>query len=77
LRVTGSRSLMIWWLRSVCCWTASIATVRRCRSYRSSSRSSATGSPEAIAHPRLPQNVACGFPALRSSAVGSQHCERL
>src|SRR5580692_4844971 len=31
-----------------------------------------TGSPEAIARPRLPQNVACGFPAPRSSAVGSQ-----
>ena len=31
-----------------------------------------TGSPEAVARPRLPQNVACGFPAPRSSAVGSQ-----
>src|SRR6202790_5665575 len=30
------------------------------------------GSPEAVARPRLPQNVACGFPAPRSSAVGSQ-----
>src|SRR6266849_2046856 len=34
--------------------------------------SSPTGSPEAVARPRLPQNVACGFPAPRSSAVGSQ-----
>src|SRR5258708_7253769 len=33
-----------------------------------------TGSPEAVARPRLPQNVACGFPAPRSSAVGSQLC---
>src|SRR5215468_7321291 len=32
-----------------------------------------TGSPEAVTHLRLPQNVACGFAALRSSAVGSQH----
>ena len=31
-----------------------------------------TGSPGAVARPRLPQNVACGFPAPRSSAVGSQ-----
>jgi hypothetical protein len=31
-----------------------------------------TGSPEAVARPRFPQNVACGFPAPRSSAVGSQ-----
>ena len=28
----------------------------------------ATGSPEAVARLRLPQNVACGFPALRSSS---------
>src|SRR5713226_10171783 len=34
--------------------------------------SSPTGSPKAVARPRLPQNVACGFPAPRSSAVGSQ-----
>ena len=33
-----------------------------------------TGSPEAVACLRFPQNVACGFTALRSSAVGSQHC---
>ena len=32
-----------------------------------------TGSPEAVTRPRLPQNVACGFTALRSSGVGSQH----
>ena len=31
-----------------------------------------TGSPEAVARPRLPHNVACGFPAPRCSAVGSQ-----
>jgi hypothetical protein len=37
----------------------------------------ATGSPEAVARPRLPQNVACGFPALRSSKIGSQHCDSL
>jgi len=36
-----------------------------------------TGSPEAVAHLRFPQNVACGFTAPRSSAVDSQHCERL
>src|SRR5258708_30469243 len=36
-----------------------------------------TGSPEAVARPRFPQNVACGFTAPRSSAVGSQHCKRL
>ena len=36
-----------------------------------------TGSPEAVAHPRLPQNVACGFTALRSSAVDLQHCKSL
>jgi hypothetical protein len=33
-----------------------------------------TGSREAVARLPLPQNVACGFTALRSSAVGSQHC---
>ena len=32
-----------------------------------------TGSPGAVAHPRFPQNVACGFPAPRSSTGGSQH----
>ena len=32
LRISGSRSLMICWLRWVCCCTASTATVRRCRS---------------------------------------------
>jgi hypothetical protein len=36
-----------------------------------------TGSPEAIARLRFPQNVACGFPAPRSSTVGSQHREAL
>src|SRR6516162_149460 len=32
-----------------------------------------TGWAEAVACLRLPQNVACRFPALRSSGVGSQH----
>src|SRR5262245_30442377 len=32
-----------------------------------------TGSPTAVTHRRLPQNVACGFPALRSSDDDSQH----
>src|SRR5215831_18241427 len=32
-----------------------------------------TGSSEAVARLRLPQNVACGFTALRSSIGGSQH----
>jgi len=36
-----------------------------------------TGSPEAVARPRFPQNVACRFPALRSSEDGSQHGESL
>ena len=36
-----------------------------------------TGSPEAVARLRFPQNVACGFPALRSSAGVSQHCKSL
>src|ERR1019366_10506713 len=36
-----------------------------------------TGSSEAVPRPRLPQNVACGVTALRSSAVDSQHRERL
>ena len=36
-----------------------------------------TGSPEAVARPRFPQNVACRFPALRSSEDDSQHCESL
>jgi hypothetical protein len=36
-----------------------------------------TGSPGTVARPRFPQNVACRFPAPRSSAVGSQHCECL
>ena len=33
-----------------------------------------TGSLEAVARLQFPQNVACGFPALRSSAGVSQHC---
>jgi hypothetical protein len=36
-----------------------------------------TGSPEAVTRLRLPWNVACGFPALRSSEVGSQHSDSL
>ena len=32
-----------------------------------------TGSPEAVTRLRLPQNVACGFTALRSSTADSQH----
>ena len=36
-----------------------------------------TRSPEAVTHLRLPQNVACGFPALRSSKVASQHSDKL
>src|SRR5215831_13127983 len=32
-----------------------------------------TGSPTAVTHRRLPQNVACGFPALRSSDDDLQH----
>src|SRR5580704_16725819 len=36
-----------------------------------------TGSPEAVARLRFPQNVACRFTAPRSSAVGSQHYKRL
>src|SRR5215472_10129715 len=36
-----------------------------------------TGWPEAVTRLRLPRNVACGFPALRSSEVGSQHSDSL
>src|SRR6185295_10128367 len=36
-----------------------------------------TRSPERVTHLRLPQNVACGFPALRSSKVASQHSDKL
>ena len=36
-----------------------------------------TGSPETVTHLRLPQNVACGFLALRSSERASQHSECL
>src|SRR3954452_8283801 len=36
-----------------------------------------TGWAEAVTCLRLPQNVACRFPALRSSGVGSQHYESL
>jgi len=39
--------------------------------------SPSTGWPEVVAHLRLPQNVACGFPALRSSKVASQRGESL
>jgi hypothetical protein len=38
---------------------------------------SPTGSSGVVTHPRLPQNVACRFAALRSSGVGSQYCECL
>ena len=36
-----------------------------------------TGSPEAVARLRFPQNVACRFTAPRSSAGDSQHCKSL
>jgi hypothetical protein len=39
--------------------------------------SAPTGSPEAVARLQFPQNVACGFTALRSSAGGSQHWKSL
>ena len=38
---------------------------------------SPTGSPEAVTHLRLPQNVASGFPARRSSECDAQHSQRL
>jgi hypothetical protein len=38
---------------------------------------SPTGSPEAVTHLRLPQNVASGFPARRSSERDAQHSHRL
>jgi hypothetical protein len=44
---------------------------------RGASYPAPTGSPEAVARPRFPQNVACRFPALRSSEDDSQHCESL
>jgi len=59
------------------------ARARRDRSYekgrgRDEDFSPPTGSPEAVAHLRFPQNVACGFPAPRSSALDSQlHSEGL
>ena len=55
---------------------AAFAT-RRCLNLVHCSVSSVTGSPEAVARLRFPQNVACGFPALRSSAGVSQHCKSL
>ena len=36
-----------------------------------------TGWPEAVTRLRLPRNVACGFPALRSSEVGLQRGDSL
>jgi hypothetical protein len=36
-----------------------------------------TRSPEAVTPLGLPHNVACGFPALRSSKVASQHSDKL
>ena len=36
-----------------------------------------TGWPEAVTRLRLPRNVACGFPALRSSEVGLQRSDSL
>src|SRR5690349_24379265 len=36
-----------------------------------------TGSSEAVTRLRLPQNVVCGSPALRSSGIVSQHCKSL
>jgi len=44
--------------------------------HRGESHLSSTGWPGAVTRSRLPQNVACGFPALRSSEV-SQHSDSL
>jgi hypothetical protein len=41
------------------------------------SRRTPTGWPEAVTRPRLPQNPACGFPALGSSEVDSQFGDSL
>jgi hypothetical protein len=58
-------------VKHICCRPFRLA-VRQW--FHHGSVSTPTGSPEAVARLRLPQNVACGFTALRSSAVGSQHC---
>ena len=47
--------------------------VSRCLRLVRTSVSILTGSPEAVTRLRFPQNVACGFPAPRSSAIDSQH----
>src|SRR5215471_16870751 len=55
-----------------------LSTRRPCPSRgRDGNYSPPTGSPEAVARPRFPQNPACRFPAPGSSAVGSQHRECL
>src|ERR1700682_2011625 len=53
-------------------WGGTAVAFARCVAHGGPQQPLATGSPEAVARPRLPQNVACGFPAPRSSAVGSQ-----
>ena len=53
------------------------AQVQQIAASRDASHLAPTGSPEAFARLRFPQNVACGFTAPRSSAVGSQHCQHL
>src|ERR1019366_5722482 len=66
-------------LKSVLPVTAMRPTISAFRCWRVGRRdcTSGTGSPGAVTCPRFPQNVACGFPAPRSSAVGSQYCELL
>src|SRR5260370_38727973 len=51
--------------------------VWRCLTGSTLAPSPHTGSSGVVTHPRLPQNVACRFAALRSSGVGSQYCESL
>src|ERR1700730_8424346 len=59
----------MWRGEHICCRPFRLAVPQW---FHHGSVSTSTGSPEAVARPRLPQNVACGFPAPRSSAVGSQ-----
>jgi hypothetical protein len=65
--------------RGCCRSNISVAApfVWRCLTGSALAPSPHTGSSGVVTHPRLPQNVACRFAALRSSGVGSQYCECL
>ena len=69
MKQTASMDFRVEEIPAGCRLPLAVSTVSGFGRGRDSSYPLPTGWPEAVAHLRLPQNVACRFPALRSSEV--------